>query len=226
MDESIDDTQNKPGAKLAAVRLQQGYSAEYVAGKLHLRVRVIELLEADDYHGLPEPVFIKGYLRAYAKLLCVPAQPFLDDFNLLYKPEYRAPEKALWQSRRETNKAEHAIRWLTGIFAALVLMAVAMWWYTNKDNEQLFPASLSHAEATPNKSETEIRLTDLSKMRSLLSSRSQQDSVDTAVLAPTLEPTEMSVSAPVVETIVPAPADTTAAPASVDTLQTLEKKGG
>ncbi len=186
MDESIDDAQGKPGARLAAVRLQQGYSSEYVAGKLHLRVRVIELLEADEYHNLPEPVFIKGYLRAYAKLLSIPPEPLLDTFNLLYKPE-RTPEKALWQSRRETNKAEHAIRWLTGFFAVIVLIAVAMWWYTNKDNERLFPANVSHADTSPSKSETEIRLTDLSKMRSLLSSRSQLDTVDTVETVETVE---------------------------------------
>ncbi len=177
MDEQADVAQGKPGARLAAVRLQQGYSPEYVAGKLHLRVRIIELIEADEYHQLPEQVFIKGYLRAYAKLLGVPPQPLLDIFNDLYKP-LRIPEKALWQSRRETNRAEHAIRWLTGGFTVIVLMAVAMWWYTNKDNERLFPASERQADASPSKSETEIRLTDLSKMRSLLSSRSQLDSVE------------------------------------------------
>ena len=177
VDEIADDSYSKPGARLATVRLQKGYTSEYIAGKLHLRVRIIELIEADDYHNLPEPVFIKGYLRAYAKLLGVPAQPLLDTFNSTYKPE-RVIEKALWQSRRETNRAEHAIRWLTGFFAAIVLMAVAMWWYTNKDNERLFPASISHADASPSKSETEIRLTDLSKMRSLLSPRNQLDTVE------------------------------------------------
>ena len=206
MDENIEDTEAKPGARLASVRLQQGYSREYVAGKLHLRVRVIELLESDDYHSLPEPVFIKGYLRAYAKLLCVLPEPLLETFHLLYKPEPRPQEKALWQSRREPNKAEHAIRWLTGFFAAIVLMAVAMWWYTNKDNERLFPANVSHAEASPNKSETEIRLTDLSKMRSLLSSRSQLDNIEA------VEPTE--------------PAETTAPTQSTEVTEPAEKIGG
>ncbi len=178
MDEIAEDTSDMPGAQLAAERMQQGYSPEYVAGKLHLRVRLIELLEADEYQNMPEPVFIKGYFRAYAKLLGVPAQPLLDTFNRIYKTTDRKSEKALWQSRRETNKAEHAIRWLTGFFAFIVVAAVAVWWYTNKDNESLFPTSISRADNTPSKSETEIRLTDLSKMRSLLSSRSQPDTTE------------------------------------------------
>ena len=165
-------TQDKPGAQLAFIRIQKGYTIEYVAGKLHLRARIIELLEADDYSNMPESVFIKGYLRAYAKLLDIPFQPLLDLFNCQPSTD-RKLERALWQSRRETNKAEHAVRWLTGVFAIIVLAAVAMWWQANKDTEHLFSANVSVADPEHNQSETEIRLTDLSKMRSLLSSSGQ-----------------------------------------------------
>lgn len=170
---------SKPGAHLATIRAKQGYSKEYIAEKLHLRLKVIELLEADEYHKMPEPVFIKGYFRAYAKLLNIHADPLLEMFNNSYKFEQKA-EKALWQSRREPNKAEHAIRWVTGIFAIIVLSAVSMWWYTNKDNEQLLPSSISSIDTSVNKSESEIRLTDLSKMRSLLSTPPNQIDVGEA----------------------------------------------
>ena len=53
-----------------------------------------------------------------------------------------------------------------------------MWWYTNKDNERLFTASVKQEDASINKTETEIRLTDLSKMRSLISSPNQFDSAE------------------------------------------------
>jgi len=172
MDESEQHGSQKPGARLAEEREKLGYSQEYVAGKLHLRVRIIDLLEADDYNQMPEPVFIKGYLRAYAKLLNVPSDPLLEIFNRIYTGGLKQ-EKALWQSRRETNKAEHAVRWLTTVFAVIVLGAVAMWWQSNKENEHIFPANVSSTVPARNQSETEIRLTDLSKMRSLLSSSGQ-----------------------------------------------------
>lgn len=174
-EESIDFTQVKPGAQLALVRAQKGYSLEYVAGKLHLRVRIIELLETDDYQNMPEPVFVKGYLRAYAKLLDVPYQPLLDNFNQLYTPVRKTDKALLWQSRRETNKAEHAVRWFTGVFALVVVVAVGIWWQANKDTQHVFTANVSSIDepTASNQSETEIRLTDLSKMRSLLSSNDQ-----------------------------------------------------
>ena len=169
LDEIEQLSSEKPGAQLAEQRMRTDYTTEYVAGKLHLRVHIIELLEADDYQNMPEPVFIKGYIRAYAKLLGVPSDPLLSAFNRFYSGE-RKQERALWQSRRESNTAEHAVRWLTTAFAVAVLAAVAMWWHSNKDNEHTFSTKLSHGEATSRNQETEIRLTDLSKMRSLLSS--------------------------------------------------------
>ncbi len=172
--DELEERRELPGATLAAIRTQRGYSTAYVAGKLHLRVRLIELLEADDYENMPEPVFIKGYLRAYAKLLDVSAEPLLETFNKIATPERKV--ERLWQTKKETYKAEHIIRWLTLVFALGVIIAVAFWWHKNKDIEQLFPqtATITHSEETAEvKKENEIRLTDLSKMRSLLSSVNQ-----------------------------------------------------
>jgi cytoskeleton protein RodZ len=177
MDSNNEHLQNKPGAKLALIRQQKGYSAEYVAGKLHLRVNIIELLEADDYYNMPEAVFIKGYLRAYAKLLDMVPEPFIETFNQCYSND-RKTERALWQSRRQTYKTEHTARWVTGFFAVVVFIAVFVWW-NNKETDVMFPATttttvkeVSQVMPAPS-SEKEIRLTDLSKMRSLLSSVSQ-----------------------------------------------------
>ena len=103
VEEIAGDAQNQPGAQLAALRVEHGYSTDYIAGKLHLRVRVIELIENDDYLNLPEPVFIKGYLRAYAKLMGIHPNPIIEQFNSLYIHE-KTNDKALWQSRRETNR--------------------------------------------------------------------------------------------------------------------------
>lgn len=162
---------DKPGLVLAEHRMELNYTTEFVAEKLHLRVRVIEMLEDDDYHNMPEPVFVKGYLRAYAKLLGVPHEPLLSSFNKLHGSEKKL-EKALWQSKRENNRAERVIRWVTASFAVVVIAAVGMWWFANKENEHIFSANFQSQKPSDNPRENEIRLTDLSKMRSLLSSSS------------------------------------------------------
>lgn len=157
-----------PGAQLAAIREQHGYSAEYVASKLHLRVCMIERLEADDYQDMPEPVFIKGYLRAYANLVGVKSEPFLASFNRFHASTKRGQERALWQTRRHTHQVEHITRWVTGAFAVIVVVAVAWWWSKSKDVETLFSAHTHQVDASLAHTESEIRLTDLSNMRTLL----------------------------------------------------------
>ena len=149
-----------PGAQLAAIREQHGYSAEYVASKLHLRVCMIERLEADDYQDMPEPVFIKGYLRAYANLVGVKPAPFLASFNRFHASTKRVQERALWQTRRQTHQV--------GAFAVIVVVAVAWWWSKSKDVETLFSAHTQQVDASLAHTESEIRLTDLSNMRTLL----------------------------------------------------------
>jgi cytoskeleton protein RodZ len=161
---------SNPGAQLIVARQQKGFSQEYVASKLHLRVRVIQLLEADDYNRLPQPVFIKGYLRAYAKLVGIDYIPLLEKFNSIYVSEIKQ-EKALWQqSKRDSNHAERAVRWFTALFAIGVLAAVTIWWQQNKEAEQISTAKEDRQEVAINQKNPEVRLTDLSKMQSLFSS--------------------------------------------------------
>lgn len=158
-----------PGAQLASIREKKGYSVDFVANKLHLRTRVIELLENNDFNSLPGPVFVKGYLRAYAKLLDVSPEPYLAVFNEQYVSE-KKPERTLWQqSKRETNKAENVIRWITILFALGVIVAVGVWWQKNQESQsQLFSEKSTSVDLSLNQQPSEVKLTDISKMQSLL----------------------------------------------------------
>lgn len=167
------NTENiNPGIQLANIRQQKGYTVEYVASKLHLRVRIIELIEAGDFNLLPEPVFIKGYLRAYSKLLGVSPDPFLAIFNNQYISEIK-PERALWQSKRESHKAEYFIKLFTVLFAVGVLVAVGVWWQKNRDTQPVYTSKENSTDISLNQIPSELKLTDLSKMQSLFTPNSQ-----------------------------------------------------
>lgn len=178
---TMDDTNNtimdNPGMQLANLRQQKGYTLEYVAGKLHLRVRIIELIEAGNFNLLPEPVFIKGYLRAYSKLLGVSPDPFLAVFNNQYVAE-KKPERALWQSKRESHKVESIIRLFTVLFALGVMVAVGVWWQKNKDAQPEYTAQKTADELSLNDAPSELKLTDLSKMQSLLTPSPQMSTLE------------------------------------------------
>lgn len=66
-----------PGAKLAAGRVALGWTVEQVAAQLKLAPRQIIALEKDDYPTLPEAAIVKGFTRAYAKLVKLDPDPIL-----------------------------------------------------------------------------------------------------------------------------------------------------
>jgi cytoskeletal protein RodZ len=183
---AMDDTNSfqveNPGVQLSNIRQQKGYTLEYVASKLHLRVRIIEHIERGEFNLLPEPVFIRGYLRAYAKLLSVSPEPFLQVFNSQFIEE-KKPERALWQNRRESHKAEHFIRWFTVVFAVGVMVSVGLWWHSNRDNQTIYSAEASAKDSDNDLSlnqipTTEIKLTDVTKVESLLNPNPQMSRME------------------------------------------------
>jgi len=67
--ETTGDETPSPGEQLRKARMGYGWSLQDVAANLNLDVDVVRALESGDYAGLPEPAFIRGYLRAYARLM-------------------------------------------------------------------------------------------------------------------------------------------------------------
>lgn len=173
MDNHHENLMENPGIQLGQLRQQKGYTVDYVASKLHLRIRIIELIEQGSFNLLPEPVFIKGYLRAYAKLLGASPEPFLALFNSQCVEEHK-PERALWQSKRQTHKAEHFIRWFTLLFAVAVMIVIGLWWQNNRDPHSEYPVEKAQNLSLESEPVTsEIKLSDISEMQDLLTPKAQ-----------------------------------------------------
>lgn len=66
-----------PGTQLAAYRHAQGRSVEEIANLLKLTPRQILALEADDYALWPALAIVRGFIRAYAKILKVDPAPLI-----------------------------------------------------------------------------------------------------------------------------------------------------
>lgn len=66
-----------PGKALAAQREAMGWTVEQVADQLKLAVRQVIALEAGDYASLPSPAVVRGFVRAYAKILRMDAAPLV-----------------------------------------------------------------------------------------------------------------------------------------------------
>ncbi|MFW6094626.1 MAG: helix-turn-helix domain-containing protein [Pseudomonadota bacterium] len=118
-----------PGRVLRAEREKLGVTVREVSETLNLSMTVIEALEADDYDRLPGPVFTRGYVRSYARLLELDPEPLMHQVSL---PEARAdePEAPREPAVREWIRQRPAL--VLGaagaaVIVLLVLLAIWLW---------------------------------------------------------------------------------------------------
>lgn len=63
------------GQRLRNAREAAGLSVADVATRLKMPVRIIEALEAEDWARIGAPVFVRGQLRSYSRMLGLPIEP-------------------------------------------------------------------------------------------------------------------------------------------------------
>lgn len=121
-----------PGAQLRQAREGQGLTLEDVANKLFLsRQRLIEI-ENDDYSRIDSFIYIKGYLRSYAKLAGLGEDDILNSFNKmgLQEENMRANTDVILQPRgkQKIKKRRRGIHWIDIIAVMVVILLAGLWW--------------------------------------------------------------------------------------------------
>lgn len=127
-DEPSLSSKASPGMILSAARNELKWDIEDVAANLNLRVSVIQALENDEYSDLPGPTFVRGYIRAYARLLGV------DESEVVDEETFVSAQPGSFSSRTPVMRAPAAYRpsrdrggrsWL--LWVALVALIVVAW---------------------------------------------------------------------------------------------------
>ena len=72
------EAEEGPGAALQAAREARQLSVPQVADQLKLSSAAVTALEANDWDRLPAQVFVRGYIRAYARLMGLDDEELLD----------------------------------------------------------------------------------------------------------------------------------------------------
>jgi len=70
-------------ALLMACREKAGFDIEQAAEELHLSTHIIKALEREDFVHLPEPPYVRGYLRGYSKLADIDAKELIRTYEAL-----------------------------------------------------------------------------------------------------------------------------------------------
>jgi cytoskeleton protein RodZ len=118
------------GALLREARERAGLSIEAASTELLLKAHILEALEQDRLDQLPEPPFVRGYLRSYARLVGA------DEARVLERYEAMLPEQAEVTFSVSTTEPEDRGRLAVlalGSLAALAVVAILVWWLGSGD---------------------------------------------------------------------------------------------
>jgi cytoskeleton protein RodZ len=130
---TVESTQATPGPQLKKGREAKGLTQQQVADSLHLRLGNIQDIETDTHKQGVSITFTKGYVRIYAKLLNMPVEPLLENFDVLHQGE-KQPAKLQSFSQRVAKQANDD-RWMmvTYLIVFLVVASLVIWWYQQSD---------------------------------------------------------------------------------------------
>ncbi len=125
------------GKTLREARERLGLGIADVSAQIRLAPRQIEALEADDLQHLPEITFVRGFVRSYAKILQLDAQPllaFLPQVNA--EPASLAPVSVEAPFPSAHSPQRQNLIWLgAALLLSVLVVAFAVWHFTTPPAE-------------------------------------------------------------------------------------------
>lgn len=112
------------GEVLAAQRELKKWTVSEVASQLRLGVRQINALEANDFTKLPEPMITRGFIRNYARLLNVDAEPLIQAHRALSGADQQHSLNISSENISIANR--HVIPWLRVLLISIVVVVLGV----------------------------------------------------------------------------------------------------
>ncbi|MAV26126.1 MAG: hypothetical protein CMQ05_08405 [Gammaproteobacteria bacterium] len=188
MSDSVNQSQSQAqslSTVLSARREALGLSQKQVADELFLTAGYISHIDEGEFDRLPNPAYIKGYLRSYARLVEIDG----DRIVAAYEAEYDHPQEPELRdvSEEEVGSAVFTGPVLTtglvGLGVTIVLVLV-VWWLVGEDeatghdfSQATETASLSVTQQEQPRVEND-RADPLVNLETLLSERDRSGSLD------------------------------------------------
>lgn len=125
-----------PGQRLKKARELRGMTIEQVAQELSLSPRYVAAMESDSYKSLPEPAFVRGYMRRYAQLVKLSPDDIAAKFDQCYAEDKETPEpdvrprnpiQLLGVIARRPRLRVRRLLSLSALAFALILIAGFLW---------------------------------------------------------------------------------------------------
>ncbi len=131
---------------LVAAREAKGLTLAVVARKLRLSIATLQALESGRYEDLPEPIFVRGYLRSYARLLEMDEELLVAEYDRLV----HTPDPVLTPTtkiRRQETALDRYILGVTALIVATTVVLLGSWWYNRLKHDVPAQSRTTSSEA-------------------------------------------------------------------------------
>ncbi|MDO4997253.1 MAG: DUF4115 domain-containing protein [Neisseria sp.] len=127
------------GNKLKTLRQERNLSVGEVAERLKLSARQIEALESGNYQGLPEIVFVRGFLRTYARFVEM-NETEISDYLDKIAPQQRVSTEVAQRNQKDAlvyrdEDKKRVPAWLIGLGAVVVIAGGIFAWQNKSEAE-------------------------------------------------------------------------------------------
>ncbi len=137
----------KPGQLLHEARVAKGLDIEQVTAMTRLSKQCVVDIERDVYSDFPAVIYLRGYLRVYAKAMDIPEADVISAFEAHFEP---SPSRGLHRAfpreqptfrlhrmlpfAKKSKKMQRKRIWLIAVVISLVLLATVGLWWKNRDH--------------------------------------------------------------------------------------------
>ena len=118
------------GARLRLAREKLGLTTKDVAAQIHLGTRHIEAIEREDFNYIAAPVFVRGYLRNYARLLGLPSDYIVQQYEALAGVGPPLLKGFPIGDATPAGEADRSVRWISYAVILGSAMLAVVWWLT------------------------------------------------------------------------------------------------
>ena len=129
-----------PGELLQAARIKQGLALDDVAARMHLSSSILSAIEDNNFAEITAPIFVKGYLRAYARIVSLDEDEMILQYSSFYL-EDDPPLTSTSSMAPELSVADARIKWTTYLVILVLGVLLVAWWWNKEQNHET-PISL------------------------------------------------------------------------------------
>ena len=135
-----------PGDRLQAARISIGLTLEDVASKMHLSAGILGSLEENDFEEITAPIFVKGYLRSYARIVNLDEEDIIKQYSLYYTHN-DPPILSTSNASPEINSDDARVKGTTWLIILILVGLLSFWWWS-RYQQPTQTVSLDSSEST------------------------------------------------------------------------------